>query len=104
MLEINLQGCEKTQKTTNGFIFMYKNKYNPNISYELIKNTRAKKVIQFDFDMNKIKIFNSIINASKELKLNDSLISSCCKGKRNSTGGFKFMYLNDYNDLKQTTN
>jgi hypothetical protein len=96
--------CKKTQKTTNGFIFMYKNEYNPNISYELIKNTRAKKVIQIDFDMNKIKIYNSIINASKELKLNDSLISSCCKGKRNSTCGFKFMYLNDYNDLKQTTN
>lgn len=94
--------CEKKQKTTNGFIFMYKHEYNPNIEYKLIKNTKAKKVIQLDFDMNKIKIFNSIINASEELKINDSLISSCCKGKRNSTGGFKFMYLNDYNDINQS--
>ena len=57
---------------------MYKHKYNPNIEYKLIKNTNAKKVVQLDFDMNNIKIFNSIINASEELKINDSLISCCC--------------------------
>ena len=46
--------------------------------------------------MNKIEEFNSITEASKKLKLNDSNISSCCKGKRETTGNFKFMYSNDY--------
>jgi hypothetical protein len=85
--------CSKKQKTTNGFIFMYRNEYKPNINYTLIKNTRAKKIIQFDLNMNKINFFDSIKKASNELNINDSLISACCKGKRNSTGGFKFMYL-----------
>ena len=92
--------CNKKQKTTNGFIFMYKNIYNPNIQYNLIKNTKAKKIVQLDLNMNKIKNFESIIKASIELNISDSNISSCCKWKRNTTGGFKFMYMNDYNNLK----
>ena len=82
---------------------MYKNKYNPTIQYKLIKNTKAKKIVQFDLNMNIIKTFESIIKASNELNISDSNISSCCKGKRKTTGGFKFMYLEDYNNL-QTNN
>ena len=48
-----------------------------------------------------IKIYESITNASIELKLQNSHISSCCKGKRQTTGGFKFMYLSDYNTNKK---
>ena len=90
--------CNNNQKTANGFIFMYKNNYNPNIQYKLIKNTKAKKIVQLDLNMNKIKNFESIIKASIELNICDSSISSCCKGKRNTTGGFKFMYFEDYNN------
>jgi len=92
--------CKNKQKSTRGFIFMYKHNYDPNIQYKLIKNTKAKKIVQLDLFMNKIKIFSSIIRASNELQLNDSNISSCCKGKRNTAGEFKFMYLEDYNNLQ----
>ena len=79
---------------------MYKHNYNPNIQYNLIRNTKAKRIIQLDLNMNKINIFDSIIKAANELKISDSNISSCCKGKRKTTGGFKFMYMDDYNNLK----
>lgn len=92
--------CNNIQKSTNGFIFMYKNEYNPNVQYKFIKNTKAKKIVQLDLNMNIIKPFESIIKASNELNISDSNISSCCKGKRKTTGGFKFMYFDDYNNLQ----
>lgn len=93
--------CNNSKKTAKGFIFMYKKNYDSNISYKLIKNTKAKKIIQLDLNMNKINIYDSIINASKNLNINDSNISACCKGKRQTIGGFKFMYLSDYNTNKK---
>jgi len=95
--------CNNNQKSTKGFIFMYENNYDQNIQYKLIRNTKAKNIIQLDLNMNKINAFDSIIKAATELHISDSNISSCCKGKRNTTGGFKFMYLEDYNNL-QTNN
>ena len=56
--------------------------------------------MQFDLNMNIIKTFESIIKASNELNISDGNISSCCKGKRKTTGGFKFMYFEDYNNLQ----
>jgi plasmid maintenance system antidote protein VapI len=88
--------CNKKQKMTNGFIFMLKKNYNCKKIYTIIKKTKSIKIVQFDIKMNKIEEFNSITEASKILKLNDSNISSCCKGKRETTGNFKFMYSNDY--------
>ena len=79
---------------------MYKNKYYQNIEYKLVKKTKAINIIQLDLNMNKINIFDSIIKAATELHISDSNISSCCKGKRQTTGGFKFMYLEDYNNLQ----
>ena len=77
---------------------MYENNYDQNIQYKLIRNTKAKNIIQLDLNMNKINSFDSIIKAATELHISDSNISACCKGKRQTTGGFKFMYLEDYNN------
>jgi hypothetical protein len=40
--------------------------------------------------MNKIKEFNSQIEASKELNLSYSSINKCCRGKQNTVGNFIF--------------
>jgi hypothetical protein len=92
--------CNNTQKSTKGFIFMYETNYDPNIKYKLIRNTKAKKIVQLDLNMNNIMAFDSIIKAATKLNINDSLISSCCKGKRKTTGGFKFMYLDEYDNIQ----
>ncbi len=59
-------------------------------------NTKASKsVIQYTIDMKKIKVFDSIAQAIRELKLQHGThISSCCKGENNSAYGFKWRYNN----------
>ena len=63
--------------------------HNP-IIYESLK----KKVIQYDKNMNKIAEYSSISEASKKNKINDRNISSCCKQKRKTAGGFIWRHKN----------
>lgn len=79
--------CNNTQKSTKGFIFMYETNYDPNIKYKLIRNTKAKKIVQLDLNMNIIMSFDSIIKAATKLNINDSLISSCCERKKKDYRG-----------------
>ena len=39
-----------------------------------------------------IKIYNSIIEASKELKINRTGISKCCRGRLKTSGGYIWKY------------
>jgi hypothetical protein len=101
-LNINRAGiddcCKGKQKTSKSFIFMYKTDFDYKNKYTFQKKTKAIKIIQFNLEMNKIEEFSSITEAEKKLKINNSNIVACCKGKRKTTGGFKFMYLNEYNE------
>jgi hypothetical protein len=51
-----------------------------------------KKIIQYDLLMNKIKIFNSQLEASKELNISYSGINKCCLNKQHTAGGFIFKF------------
>lgn len=53
-----------------------------------------KKVLQFDLDNNFIAEYNSIAEACRAIgKINESShISSVCKGKRKTAGGYKWKY------------
>ena len=61
--------------------------HNP-IIYESVK----KQIIQYDKNMNKIEEFVSITSASKKYKINIGDISSCCRYKRKTAGGFIWRY------------
>jgi len=92
-----LDCCHKKQKTAGGFRFMFDKDYNEKKVYENVKyKSKAIKIIQLSLDGSEIKIFDSMTSASKELEINDSNISSCCKGKRQTAKGFRFMYYSDY--------
>ena len=56
------------------------------------KNKCSKIVNQYDLDNNFIKKWYCIKDASKKLKIKDSNISLCCKGKRNKAGGYIWKY------------
>lgn len=43
-------------------------------------------------DMNEIKRWNTITDASKEFNTNIANIIKCCKGERNHCCGFKWRY------------
>jgi len=46
---------------------------------EKIKQSRYKKICQFDQDGNYVKTYNSILEASKETGIGKTLISACCR-------------------------
>jgi hypothetical protein len=56
-------------------------------------NNFTRKITQYDLEMNKIKDFNSIAEASKELNIGKSNIQGVLKNSRKTSGGFIFKYL-----------
>ena len=54
---------------------------------------RSKSVVMCDIDTREeIKIFNSIADAGRELKIKSSNISMVCQGKRKNAGGYYWKY------------
>ena len=53
----------------------------------------SRKIIQYDLEMNKIKQFNKILEASKELNICYSSIKAVLYKKQNTAGGFIWKYL-----------
>lgn len=65
--------------------------------------TNTKKsiaVVSINPATNEIKEYPSIAEA-RRMGFHDSMISKCCKGKRKTHHGFKWMYLSDYIKLSQ---
>ena len=59
-------------------------------------NPKAKKVGQYDKQtLELIKVWNSLIDVTRELGIDNSSISKCCKGKLKSAGGFIWKYYED---------
>jgi len=56
-------------------------------------NNFTRKITQFDLEMNKIKDFNSIVEASKTLNIGKSNIRGVLTNYRKTAGGFIFKYL-----------
>lgn len=56
------------------------------------RKEKSIKVNQYDINGNYIKTFNSIVEASKEVNIYKSNISSCCKGKIKTCAGYKWEY------------
>ena len=84
--------CSEKRKSAGGYLWSYDinaPKYAPKY-----KECRNRPVVQMDLQGNIINEFCSATHASKELGLQQSLISACCLGKRKSTGGYRWAFLN----------
>ena len=81
----NLEWCTNSENQ----IHAYKN--------GLEKPRFQRRIKQYDINGNYIKTFEYIRNAQKELNIDGSSISKCCKGKRKSAGGYIWKYVNDNN-------
>ena len=53
---------------------------------------KYRKIIQFDINLNEIKIWKGIIIASKELNINRCTISDVCNGRKKTAGGYVWKY------------
>lgn len=56
-----------------------------------LSNT-IKAIIQYDLDMNKIKEYTSITEASIQLNINRTSIGKCCNNSQKTAGGFIFKF------------
>lgn len=59
-------------------------------------NSNSKKVGMYDFNTGKLmKIFDSTGQAAKEMGLSQQNISSCCRNKRKTVGGWIWQYISE---------
>ena len=79
--------CVGDRKTSNGFYWTY------TTTFDLKEDYRKKKVIQYDFDGELVKVFDSISEASKATEVNKSSIAKCCRGERKKAGDFIWKFL-----------
>ena len=90
--------CKGLFKQSGGFIWKYKNstslnQINPGkIGREVVSEKLSKPILQYSLEGSFIKEWSSMILVSKTLNLNRGNITSCCKGKNKSVGGFIWRY------------
>lgn len=56
------------------------------------KDSRFKKVSQYDISNNFLKEYESVAEASRMTGVSKTCISRCCRGERESSGGFIWKY------------
>jgi group I intron endonuclease len=87
---------EKLSKSLQGKTAWNKGKNLSKETKEKISKTKlsdTKKVALIDKEENILKVFNSLTEASRELKIHKNLISKVASGKRKTTNKLKFKYL-----------
>lgn len=57
--------------------------------------SNRKTVAQYDLNENLIALFPSASEAARQVHLEQSNISSCCRGKIKTYGGYKWLYVDD---------
>lgn len=57
------------------------------------------KTVQLTTEMEFIELYDSLMDASRELKVDVSSIIRVCKGKQNTSMGYRWMYYEDYLDM-----
>lgn len=62
----------------------------------------SKTVVQLDLTTNKIvKVWESTKEAERQGGFTNTAISNCCRGKRKTHKGYKWMYLSDYKNSSE---
>ncbi len=68
------------------------NANNPITSLNRKKAAKSSEVVQLNLNGEVLKTYKSIMEAQRETGVDNSNIGQCCRGKRNTAGGFKWMY------------
>lgn len=97
--------CTGRLKTSGNYIWMYEDEYNrikddeqkiSEIVYEANNPTvNRHAVVQYDFDMNLISEYSSILEAYKSTKVDRKAIKYVCEGKQKSSKGYIWRYKSD---------
>lgn len=91
-----IMACLGRRRLANGYQWVYQRDIKERMGKpvrDIKKNTQ--RVIQYSLGGEKIKEWNSLREAAITLNLQDSKISSCCRGNRKKTGNFQWRYAED---------
>ena len=93
----NINGVLKNRrKTAGGFVFKYIEDENIDFSKKITVNkNRGRKVVQYNLEMNVIKIHNSISDAARNVNIHKNNIWAVINSFRKSAGGFIWKYLEE---------
>lgn len=90
-----VNACRGRYGTCGGYEWAYYSDYINN-TIPIFENERDKEVINLDTG----KIFKSQKEAGEFYNINTGHISCVCKGRRKTTGGYRWMYYEDYLELQ----
>lgn len=91
--------CKGNSKGAGGFHWMFAKDYDDDIEVELLEKTRSvkhRRVMCVDNG----KIYDTVLSAATDVGAHGSEISACCRGKINSAGGLRWLYLEDATEEK----
>lgn len=93
----NLEWCSHSYNTTYSLKRSgrrnYEGSYKKNKYGKRKRKHDIRKIVQYDNDLNVIKVWNSFVDIKYTLLVNESSIRDCCNGKRKTAYGFKWAYV-----------
>lgn len=95
--------CNKKQKSSKGFLWLYKSEYDEKIKYEYQDERGkylSKEIVQLDLNGNYIKEWSTISEAARFYNTCVVRITDVCKNKRKTTSGYVWVYKCNYDPNK----
>jgi len=85
--------CHYHRKTYKGYIWIFKTEYEQGFDLNYYENlTKPIQINQYGLNNEFIKTWSGSYGASKELDIDNSSITKCCKGKYKTAGGYIWSY------------
>lgn len=104
ILEENIPTQEEANEKEKYYISLYdtiNNGYNISIGGGNFYKNDGVKIVKLDYNFNLISTYNSIIDAENDTHIKSQAIIMVCKHKRKSSGGYIWMYSDEYNEINQ---
>lgn len=93
--EYNLNYGLRNEKASRAISIAMKGKTHTQETKDKMSKAHQKPIVQIHKSGLIIGVYDSTLDIERELGINHRSISSCCKGKRKSAGGYKWIYLNE---------
>lgn len=98
----NLRWVTYSENSKNPLSLKHLSENNPMLGKFGAEHHNSICVVQMTKDDVFVKKWHCATDVQRELGIFKSSIAACCKGKRNSAGGYKWMYATDYIPVKRS--